>query len=191
MIWLLPFILLGLMIPVRTQASEDGTDGPIFGPFRPETLFGPFEYENPNASKNRFDALFMKYGGLYGINAKILKSIAIQESSLNPNAKALTSSATGLMQVTKAAAQDVGEIWENQRHPETAIRTGAKYLRLQMDTYNFTIEQAIEAYYAGAGTIIKGDLGEAFTLPWQAGAYLFAKNVYRPKVLTRAQSLTV
>jgi soluble lytic murein transglycosylase-like protein len=140
---------------------------------------------------NRFDALFIKYGGLYGINAKVLKSIAIQESSLNPNAKALTSSALGLMQITKAAAQDIGENYDDQRNPETAIRSGAKYLRLQMDAHSFTLNQAIQAYYAGAGTIIKGNLGEPFTLPWQSAAYAFAKNVYEPKILKRANTLTV
>lgn len=138
-----------------------------------------------------YDHLFIKYGGLYGINAKVLKSIAIQESSLNPSARAITSSAYGLMQMTKAAASDISEDWNRQNDPETSIRSGAKYLRLQMDSHSFTLEKAIQAYYAGAGTIITGDSGDTFNKPWQAGAYLFAKNVYQPKILKRANTLTV
>lgn len=190
MFWLLPFIALGLLIPFRTaEGAETNLGGEIFGPFKP---IGPFKHESDSFGKDGgFDALFSTYGSLYGISPAVLKAIAIQESSLNPNAKALTSSALGLMQITKAAAQDVSESYDNQRDPKTSIRTGAKYLRLQMDQHSFTLKQAIQAYYAGAGTIITGESGDAFKLPWQAGAYLFAKNVYEPKILSRAQTLTV
>jgi soluble lytic murein transglycosylase-like protein len=137
----------------------------------------------PFVSKRKdFDDLFTKYGNQYGFNPYLLKSIAMVESSLNPNAKARTSSATGLMQITKAAAKDMGENHANMFDPETNIRTGAKYLRWLIDTYGFTIEDAVKAYYAGGGTIRQGNKGYQFTKKWQVDAWAYSTK-YLSKVV--------
>lgn len=53
-----------------------------------------------NTSKyNRLDALYIKYGNIYGIDPYLLKAIAFIESSENPYAHNKESNCIGLMQI--------------------------------------------------------------------------------------------
>lgn len=136
-----------------------------------------------NSTSNTLDTLFNKYGTLYNIPPALLKAIATVESTLNPNAKNPTSSAKGLMQVVDATARDMGEDPNKQYDPETSIRTGAKYIAWLVRSYNFNLNSAVKAYYAGAGTIRIGDRGGEFTQSWQKTAYQYAQASYLPKVM--------
>lgn len=137
------------------------------------------------------DYLFVKYGRQYDIQPELLKAIAMQESSLNPDAQNPKSSARGLMQITKAAAADVGTNYELLFDAETNVRAGARYLRLLMDRHGFDIHDAIRSYYAGAGTILDGDRGRPFKHDWQIDAYQFANNKYLPGVLNHLENTRI
>jgi len=141
-------------------------------------------------NNHKFDALFEKYGKLYNISPFILKAIATQESSLNPNAKASTTSALGLMQVTQTAAKDVNERYENQTDPETSIKTGAKYLRYIMDNFRLSLTDTVRAYYAGMGTVLKANKDPKSLLGAQKDQYAYSA-IYLQKVMGYANSYMV
>ena len=142
-----------------------------------------------SAFKNahKFDPLFEKYGKIYGFSPTILKAIATQESSLNPAARASTTTAFGLMQVTQAAAKDVGENWNMQGDPETSIRTGAKYLRYLIDNFNLSLTDAIRAYYAGMGTVIKANKDKKSLVGAEVERYAYS-GVYLHKIMGYANA---
>lgn len=86
--------------------------------------------------------------------APLLTAIAKTESSLNPNAKNVNSTATGLFQLTKAAQKDVGVT--NARDINQNINGGVDYFLKMMKRYNGDVRKALAAYNQGAGTIDKG-----------------------------------
>ena len=143
-----------------------------------------------SAFKNgsKFDPLFDKYGKIYNISPTLLKAIATQESGLNPTAKAATTSALGLMQVTRAAAQDVGEKYDMQTDPETSIRTGAKYLRWLIDNFKLSTTDAVRAYYAGMGTVLKANKNGAKSLVGAELSNYQYSGVYLQKIMGYANA---
>lgn len=62
-----------------------------------------------------------------GLNPDLFKRIAIAESALKPAAKNTNSSATGLFQMTKAAAQDVGYNHRDMKNPVLNAAAAAQF----------------------------------------------------------------
>ena len=56
-----------------------------------------------------------------------------KESSFNPNVQSTTSTARGLMQVTKGAAKDAGYDYNLLFDGATNIQAGSSYLKLRID----------------------------------------------------------
>jgi len=78
------------------------------------------------------------------------------ESAGNPDAQAKTTSARGLMQITRAAAEDIGTPYELLFYPEENILTGTEYLARLIAQNDGNERRGVMAYYAGHGTINDG-----------------------------------
>lgn len=104
-------------------------------------------------NENAYNDIIQDASRAYNIPVSVIKSIIAVESGFNPNAKATTTSASGLMQVTAAAAQQVGVNHKNIFDPRTNIFAGTKYLRWLIDAYGFSLNEGIQAYYAGGGSV--------------------------------------
>jgi soluble lytic murein transglycosylase-like protein len=87
----------------------------------------------------------------HGVPEALIYGVIAAESSFNPLAMAKTSTARGLMQVTKGAAADVGADWNRLSEPVANINAGTAYLALMLRQFNGDQLQAIRAYYEGAG----------------------------------------
>lgn len=91
----------------------------------------------------------------FGIEARLLKSIAIVESNLNPSAMNRNSNGTydiGLMQVNSIHLPRLKEIGVSEvmlkQNPCISLMTGALILKEMVDRYGYTWE-AVGAYNAG------------------------------------------
>jgi len=110
----------------------------------------------------------MKWATQYNINPALLMAMIRQESNFNPKAVGdieLTYSAYGYMQVRWPASSDAGykgspEQWKiDGLNPDTNIRYGARYLKLQYEKFQSDpvyasepFKNAISAYNAGHPT---------------------------------------
>lgn len=87
------------------------------------------------------------------VNYHILKGLIATESAFRVDVKNPQSSATGLTQVIRATASEVGiphEYLALENHPEYEIEAGARYLaKMQRE---FGIYGGIRAYYSGPAT---------------------------------------
>lgn len=88
-----------------------------------------------------------------GVNFYVLKGLVATESAFNPEAKAPTSSATGLTQVIRATANEVGIPTEYLTIPAYGAEAGARYLAKMQR--NFGFYGGIKAYYSGPATYMK------------------------------------
>ncbi len=122
-------------------------------PSRPEPRFN-----RQTSGISPFDAYFIKYGRMFGINWCLLSAQAFQESRFNPKAQNRLG-ARGLMQIMPATARELG-IPENALFdPETAIRGGAEYLHRQARRFPAAVAPgerdafALASYNAGYGHV--------------------------------------
>ena len=107
------------------------------------------------ANKNKFDLIINDASKDLQVPKRYIKGIIATESSFRPSVKASTSSATGLMQPTRAAAIDAGFGGQDLTDPRINIYTGTTYLRQLYDRFG-SWNSAIRAYYQGAGNELKG-----------------------------------
>jgi len=99
-----------------------------------------------------------KWASAYGIPSEVIMSQIKLESAFNKNAKAATSSAKGLMQITKGTAEklarDLGvsveQIFDDT---STHIRAGILYIAQIAEQEGGNIERALRGYYSGPGDI--------------------------------------
>lgn len=152
--WLLA--LLGFApAPVKqtTTATKNFVDyGVQFGPYLPAQSAPAATVKWKN--ENLYDNFVNEAAMLYNIPTFTIKGIIATESGFNPLAKATTTSATGLMQLVKGTAGDMGYAHSLMTDPRSNIMAGTKYLRWLMNTYKLTLNEAIQSYYAGAGYIL-------------------------------------
>jgi len=106
-----------------------------------------------------------------GVSAAVLAGMIYHESRGNPSARNPSSSARGLTQMTKAAAQDVGIDWNSLDDPATAVEAGARLLAMLQSRYGLSEADAIAAYYTGPGNVHRGE--------WQARGASYASSVYQ------------
>lgn len=88
--------------------------------------------------------LFEKYGQSTGLGSLMIASIAMQESSCNPNSSGDNGGAYGLMQITKDKCG--GAPNGNCADPEYNIKTGAQYLADQLKQFDGSLLLAIGQY---------------------------------------------
>lgn len=123
----------------------------------------------------------------FGVPEDLIIAQMIQESALSndksirgKNADGTYTSAVGLMQVTKAAATDAGfnygSIYNNDKNN---IMAGAKYLSMMKQKTGGTWDDAIRAYYMGAGGLSSYRNGDKS----QAGRYA-ESTAYATKIFS-------
>ena len=101
-----------------------------------------------------FDQFIDAAANAYGHDADLLRAIIQVESGFD--AKAVSSKgAIGLMQVMPATAARLGLADPDRAlfDPEANVRTGARYLRQLMDTFDGRPDLAVAAYNAGEGAV--------------------------------------
>lgn len=103
------------------------------------------------ANARRWDAEIAAASARHGVPRALIYGVIAAESSFNPLARAKDSTARGLMQVTKAAAADVGANWNLLNEPARNIEAGTKYLGMLLRQFGGDELQAVRAYYEGPG----------------------------------------
>jgi hypothetical protein len=93
----------------------------------------------------------VRNNNLSGQSDELILSIAWKESRFDPEAKNKMSSATGLMQMTKAAAKDAGYPHTLMTDPSINIKAGSKYIKLRLKWSNGDINRALNGYGTGDG----------------------------------------
>jgi hypothetical protein len=88
-----------------------------------------------------------------GLDPRVIKQVAIHESSLNPNAVSPTGP-QGVMQLSHAAAVDSGINPDQRFNPEINISGGARYYKQQQD--RFGKDRAYSAYHDGPSSVSSG-----------------------------------
>ncbi len=101
---------------------------------------------------DELNSYFAEASEKYGIDIKLLKSIAFCESSFNPNDTS-SSGAMGVMQLMPATAAECGvddpyDAYEN-------ILGGTQYFAKMLNRYDGDISLALAAYNAGPGNVDK------------------------------------
>jgi len=110
----------------------------------------PLQYEGED-----FDNLINDISNAQGVDPKLIRAIVQTESSFNPNATNLESSASGLMQLVKGTASDMGV--KNVFDPRENLTGGVKYFKQQLNTAGGDVDKALAMYNQGPG----GDLSKA------------------------------
>ena len=130
-----------------------------------------YAYEDRTDSENidnvnQYDDIFQKYAKMYGLDVKLLKAIACQESGGNHYGNLGNGPAEGIMQIEKSVhigetisaynfyTQDMDYVSitdENLQDIDFNIRVGAMELRNAMESFNYNIPQATQAYNFGVG----------------------------------------
>lgn len=95
---------------------------------------------------------FDEAASAYGVDAKLLKAIAKQESNFTSNAVS-SSGAIGVMQLMPQTAQSLGvtDAYDARQN----IMGGAKYISSLISKYDGDISLALAAYNAGSGNVAK------------------------------------
>ena len=121
-----------------------------------------YAYEDRTDSENidnvnQYDDIFQKYAKMYGLDVKLLKAIACQESGGNHYGNLGNGPAEGIMQIEKSVhigetisaynfyTQDMDYVSitdENLQDIDFYIRVGAMELRNAMESFNYNIPQA-------------------------------------------------
>ncbi|MBW2063895.1 MAG: transporter substrate-binding domain-containing protein [Deltaproteobacteria bacterium] len=122
---------------------------------------------NPLSKKTRerlarYETWFKKYGRIYGIDWRLLISLAFHESGLD-HSKRSPSGAIGLMQVMPELARDKRIAIRDIHLPENNIHASTKYLALLRDKYfskpgigpDARLRFALAAYNAGPSKVEK------------------------------------
>ena len=87
----------------------------------------------------------------YDISPTLLEAVVWQESRWNPAAVSPVG-ARGLAQLMPGTARQMGV---NPDDPHANLEGGARYLRMQLDTFGGNVEKALAAYNAGPGRVHK------------------------------------
>ncbi len=87
----------------------------------------------------------------YDLSPALLEAVVWQESRWRTNAVS-SAGARGLTQLMPGTAQAMGV---NPDDPVSNLEGGARYLRIQLNTFNGNVEHALAAYNAGPGRVIK------------------------------------
>lgn len=107
------------------------------------------EVDSKDSTRKRVDKAIEFYSEKYGVDSKLVKAIAKQESNFNPNVVS-SAGAVGVMQLMPGTAKYIGI---NDRYNiEQNIQGGVKYIKEQLNKYG-NVDMALMAYNAGPGTV--------------------------------------
>lgn len=105
-----------------------------------------------------YDVHFKKYGAQFGLDWRLLASVAYHESTFNTDAKSWAG-AGGLMGLMPTTAATLGLKGDAIFDPEMNIRAGSEYLKKLISTFsevedqNERIKLALASYNAGIGHV--------------------------------------
>ena len=133
-----------------TGPSTNGTLSDAFSEIQ-DTIGGVFNSGALTCSE-QLNSYFKEASNTYGIDVKLLKSIAFCESSFDPN-NTSSAGAMGIMQLMPETAKHLGIT--NAYDPRQNIMGGAKYFSTMLERYNGNIPLALAAYNAGPGNVDK------------------------------------
>lgn len=119
------------------------------GKARPTTSGTSVEGLNCSEELNTY---FNDAGNTYGVDPKLLKSIAKAESNFRSDAVS-KAGAIGVMQLMPSTASGLGV--SNSYDPYQNIMGGAKYIAKLLGDYNNDLTLALAAYNAGSGNVNK------------------------------------
>lgn len=129
----------------------------------------------------RFDALFLKYSQVFGVDRDVIKAICMNESSLGlapsvarglasptdiEGSKSTDGKSWGLMQVTLTTARDMDSTAtaEKLNNPDYSVKLGANYLSRMQKLYLKSdprwLEWVVKSYNQGPGNTAKEIKGE-------------------------------
>lgn len=119
------------------------------------------EYITTSGKYNdNYDLLFLKYSKEQGIDARLLKAIAMNESGVQMNYTHLEpkGGTTGIMHIKLSTAQDYEKSLsaKDLENPETQIRVASKHIKRLLKVFNNDIDKTVMAYNAGEGNIKRG-----------------------------------
>lgn len=103
---------------------------------------------------NELNSYFKEASDLYGIDTKLLKSIACAESNFNPSCTS-SAGAMGIMQMMPETASTCGV--NDPYDARQSILGGANYFSQMLNRYDGNITLALAAYNAGPGNVDKYD----------------------------------
>ena len=101
---------------------------------------------------NELNTYFKEASETYGVDVKLLKSIAYAESNFNADCTS-KSGAKGIMQLMPSTAKTLGVT--NVYDARENIMGGAKYISEQLKTFDGDMALALAAYNAGPGSVKK------------------------------------
>lgn len=113
----------------------------------PASLTQPADFAGPEQWRPAIMAMAAKYD----ISPVLLEALVWQESRWRTGAVS-SAGAYGLTQLMPGTARQLGV---NSRDPMSNLEGGARYLRMQLDTFDGDIERALAAYNAGPGRVVR------------------------------------
>lgn len=106
------------------------------------------DFEN----RDEFDPIIREASERYNVPALLVKAVIATESGFRQGITNGRTTASGLMQVTKAAAKHVGaDHGQLTSDPRAEIMAGTAYLSDMID--RFGLHDGIRAYWGGPGTV--------------------------------------
>ncbi len=134
-----------------TNASADSTSAPTADSTAPASNTN---YSNDGSLKcsAELEAYFEEASKTYGVDIKLLKAIAKQESNFNANATS-KSGAMGIMQLMPFTAKELGI--DDAYDAKSNIMGGAKLIAKLLDKYDGNKTLALAAYNAGSSNVDK------------------------------------
>jgi len=99
-----------------------------------------------------YDPFIRKVASEEGLDASLIKAVALVESGFNPRAVS-RAGARGLMQLMPATARQYGV--KDPHDPYQSLRAGAQHLRSLLVEFDGNISLALAAYNAGSGAVRK------------------------------------
>ncbi|MFW3388700.1 UNVERIFIED_CONTAM: lytic transglycosylase domain-containing protein, partial [Kocuria sp. CPCC 205274] len=101
-------------------------------------------------AKQDYSDLVAKYAQKYGVPEKLVHQLISVESSGNANATSPTGP-RGLMQVSRAVAEEAGYTRADMYDPEKNIDAGTRYLAQQLKAFKGNVPHALLGYNQGTG----------------------------------------
>jgi hypothetical protein len=131
-----------------------GPDGTPSSPSIPSTLQLARQPAPAHNDAQRIDASIEKAASDYDLPAELICGVIQTESNFKVRAVS-PAGAQGLMQLMPATARELGV--DDPFDIEQNIDGGARYLRQMLDMFGGDLKQALSAYNAGPGTVLKYD----------------------------------
>jgi soluble lytic murein transglycosylase-like protein len=131
-----------LAVPALTAADFAG-----FAPANPSTSSNP---STPSPSRIDLGSLILRHSGAQRLDPRLVQAVIQVESGYNPRARS-NKGAMGLMQLMPGTAVELAVA--NPFDADQNLRGGTAYLRQMIDRFGGSLELAVAAYNAGAGTV--------------------------------------